>query len=99
MHRIWAFVVVAVASLTAATRAGANGIPLPTLPGVPGAHSTSAPAPGTPAYFQRDTQNVLNAYGRQSAPDGQLNPNYIAALPDNSPAYLQEVAEQAANPT
>src|SRR5947209_4089416 len=99
MHRVWAFVVAAVASLTAATAAGASGISLPSLPGVPGAHSPSAPAPGTPAYFQRDMQNMMNAYGRQNAPDGQLNPNYVAALPDNSPAYLQEVAEQAANPT
>src|SRR5207249_3702850 len=59
-----------------------------------------APAPGTPAYVQRDTQNMLDAYGRQTAPDGQLSASYLAALPGGTNAgYLQQVADQAQNPT
>src|SRR5437763_10497952 len=60
----------------------------------------SGPAPGTPEYVQRDNQNMADAYGRQSAPDGQLNPNYIQELPGGTNAgYLQQVANQVANPT
>jgi dienelactone hydrolase len=61
--------------------------------------AASGPMPGTPTYVQRDTQNVLDAYGRQSAPDGQLKPGYIAEVPGSTPEYLSQVAEQAANPT
>jgi hypothetical protein len=32
------------------------------------------PAPGSPAYLARDAQNIADAYGRQTAPDGQLSP-------------------------
>jgi hypothetical protein len=60
----------------------------------------AGPAPGTPEYFQRDTQNMQDAYGRQTAPDGQLSPNYLAETPGGTNAeYLQQVANQAANPT
>src|SRR4051812_44685834 len=60
----------------------------------------AGPAPGTPEYFQRDTQNMRDAYGRQTAPDGQLSPNYLAETPGGTNAeYLQQVANQAANPT
>src|SRR5436305_14104608 len=60
----------------------------------------AGPAPGSPEYFQRDNQNMADAYGRQTAPDGQLNPNYLSALPAGTNAgYLQQVANQAANPT
>jgi dienelactone hydrolase len=59
----------------------------------------AGPQPGTPEYFQRDFQNMLDAYGRQSAPDGQLSPSYVQALPGGTPEYLQQVADQAANPT
>jgi hypothetical protein len=34
------------------------------------------PAPGTPEYVARDVQNIADAYGRQTAPDGQLSPAY-----------------------
>ncbi len=34
------------------------------------------PAPGSPEYLARDAQNVADAYGRQTAPDGQLSPEY-----------------------
>jgi hypothetical protein len=58
------------------------------------------PKPGTPAYFQRDAQNMKNAYGRQSGPHGQLSPGYVSAVPaGTNPGYLQQVAEQAQNPT
>jgi hypothetical protein len=64
------------------------------------AAQAAGPAPGTPAYVQRDTQNMLDAYGRQSAPDGQLSAAYLAALPGGTNAgYLQQVANQAQNPT
>jgi dienelactone hydrolase len=59
----------------------------------------SGPAPGTPEYVQRDNQNILDAYGRQTAPDGQLNPGYVAEVPGGTPDYLSQVGEQAANPT
>ena len=59
----------------------------------------AGPAPGTPEYFQRDTQNMRDAYGRQTAPDGQLSPNYLAETPGGTNEYLQQVANQAANPT
>ncbi|HVD27440.1 MAG TPA: hypothetical protein VNC79_02945, partial [Mycobacteriales bacterium] len=36
----------------------------------------SDPAPGSPAYLARDAQNIADAYGRQTAPDGQLSPEY-----------------------
>jgi len=62
--------------------------------------AAAGPAPGTPEYVQRDTQNMLDAYGRQSAPDGQLSPDYVAAGPDNLlPGFLEQVANQAENPT
>jgi hypothetical protein len=60
----------------------------------------AGPTPGTPEYVQRDNQNMTDAYGRQTAPDGQLNPAYISALPGaTNPGYLQQLADQAANPT
>ena len=59
----------------------------------------AGPAPGTPEYFQRDTQNMRDAYGRQTAPDGQLSPAYLQEVPNATPEQLQQVANQAANPT
>ncbi len=60
----------------------------------------AGPAPGSPEYIQRDMQNMRDAYGRQTAPDGQLSPDYIQAVPGGTnDAYLQQVAEQADNPT
>lgn len=57
----------------------------------------SAPAPGSPEYVQRDMQNMRDAYGRQTGE--QLSPQYIQALGGTNPEYLQQVGEQAANPT
>ncbi|MFL5884579.1 MAG: hypothetical protein ACJ77M_05875, partial [Thermoleophilaceae bacterium] len=60
----------------------------------------SGPQPGSPEYVQRDNQNMMNAYGRQTAPDGQLTPDYVQALPGGTnEGYLKQVADQAANPT
>jgi hypothetical protein len=69
--------------------------------GAPGtAAAASAPAPGTPAYLARDTQNIADAYGRQTAPDGQLNPAYgLANAQVIGPAYESQLRAQAATPT
>ena len=65
-----------------------------------GASTGAGPAPGTPAYIQRDLQNIADAYGRQTGPNGQLSPGYVAELPSGiNGAYLAQIAEQAANPT
>ena len=62
--------------------------------------AASGPAPGSPAYVQRDNQNMLDAYGRQTGPNGQLTPSYVQELPSGTnSAYLQQVADQANNPT
>jgi dienelactone hydrolase len=45
-----------------------------------GATMTGKPQPGTPEYVQRDLQNVADAYGRQTAPDGQASPTYVRAV-------------------
>src|SRR3954469_3114021 len=63
--------------------------------------SAAGPQPGTPEYFQRDNQNMNDAYGRETGPGGQLNnPAYLPALlsqgTDNG---LSELAHQAATPT
>lgn len=61
--------------------------------------AAGGPAPGTPEYVQRDNQNMQDAYGRQTAPDGQLNPGYGQQLPGGTPEYLTQVGDQLANPT
>lgn len=58
------------------------------------------PAPGTPAYLARDAQNIAEAYGRQTAPDGQLTPAYgLAESQYVNPLYAADLLTQAANPT
>src|SRR5437588_608074 len=60
----------------------------------------AGPAPGSAEYFQRDNQNMMDAYGRQSGPNGQLTPSYISELPGGTNSgYLQQVAQQVENPT
>jgi len=39
----------------------------------PACAAADAPKPGTLEYIQRDNQNIADAYGRQTAPDGQFN--------------------------
>ena len=60
-----------------------------------------AQEPGSPAYVQRDGQNMFDAYGRQHGPNGQLsNPAYLPALVTEGTAMnLSQLAQQAANPT
>jgi dienelactone hydrolase len=68
------------------------------VPGVAGA--STEPAPGSPAYLARDAQNIADAYGRQTAPDGQLTPAYgLANAQHIGPAYEAQLRAQAATPT
>src|SRR5213595_3197467 len=66
----------------------------------PAAAIADAPKPGTPEYVQRDNQNIADAYGRQTAPDGQLlNPHYLPALiAEGNEVGLSQLAQQAASP-
>ena len=70
------------------------------LVGIPSAAHAAGPQPGTPEYFQRDNQNIADAYGRQTAPDGQLgNPHYLPALiAEGNEVGLSQLAQQAATP-
>ena len=65
---------------------------------LPATALADAPAPGSPEYIQRDLQNISDAYGRQTAPDGQFNnPDYTLTLvPDSTENGLRQIAEQAA---
>jgi dienelactone hydrolase len=64
------------------------------------AAASSGPAPGSPAYLARDAQNIADAYGRQTAPDGQLNPAYgLANAQVIGPEYEAQLLAQAATPT
>jgi hypothetical protein len=67
---------------------------------VPSAATAAGPQPGTPEYVQRDNQNIADAYGRQTAPDGQLgNPHYLPALvAEGNEVGLSQLAQQAATP-
>jgi hypothetical protein len=71
------------------------------VPGVADAGTSTEPPPGSPAYVQRDNQNILDAYGRQTAPGGQLtNPNYHTSLiQTNLSVGLGQLAQQVATPT
>jgi dienelactone hydrolase len=58
------------------------------------------PAPGSAGYVARDAANMAEAYGRQTAPDGQLSPAYLAALTAHTaPRHVEDLVRQAANPT
>lgn len=65
---------------------------------LPATAAADAPKPGTPEYAQRDAQNIADAYGRETAPDGQFNnPAYTTALvPDSTENGLRQLSEQAA---
>src|SRR3954452_18697021 len=67
----------------------------------PGAQAAPGdPTPGSPAYLARDAQNIADAYGRQTAPDGQLNPAYgLANAQVIGPVYAEQLLAQAATPT
>src|SRR3954449_9418772 len=88
MRRTRAAAVVALAlSLVVAGSSGASAAP-------------GDPAPGSPEYLARDAQNIADAYGRQTAPDGQLNPAYaLANAQVIGPVYAHQLLAQAATPT
>jgi dienelactone hydrolase len=66
----------------------------------PAPASSFAPAPGSPEYIARDGQNIADAYGRQTAPDGQLSPAYgLANAQFVGPVYESQLRAQAATPT
>src|SRR3954454_22846306 len=69
-------------------------------PFAPGAQAAPGdPAPGSPAYLARDAQNIADAYGRQTAPDGQLSPQYgLASAQYINPVYAADLLAQAARP-
>jgi hypothetical protein len=60
--------------------------------------AAEAPKPGTPVYVQRDNQNIADAYGRQTARDGQFNNHdwQIAQAQESNDNGLKQLAEQAA---
>ncbi len=56
--------------------------------------------PGSPGYVLRDLQNIADAYGRQTAPDGQLSATYIQAATQVLPAaWIDQLMNQVATPT
>src|SRR3954447_5446020 len=82
-------------------RLGACVIGLGSIVGLgAGGAAAAEPAPGSPEYLARDTQNIADAYGRQTGPGGQLrNPLYLAQLaPGATAQQLQQLADQAAQP-
>ena len=70
------------------------------LSGSPAGAAPGDPAPGTPEYLARDAQNIADAYGRQTAPDGQLSPEYgLASAQHIGPVFAADLLAQAATPT
>lgn len=57
--------------------------------------------PGSPAYVERDTRNMADAYGRITGPGGQLqNPAYLPALVQQGTALgVAQLLAQVATPT
>ncbi|MDD5712312.1 MAG: hypothetical protein PHY31_06070, partial [Smithellaceae bacterium] len=66
----------------------------------PLAGDQGAPQPGSVAYVLRDAKNIADAYGRQTAPDGQLSITYIeAAAQVLGTEWAAQLLAQAATPT
>jgi dienelactone hydrolase len=67
---------------------------------VPAHAQALAPQPGTPEYILRDTQNIVDAYGRQHGENGQLtNPAYHPALLlESTDNGLDQLMDQVAAP-
>src|SRR4051794_22299174 len=65
---------------------------------LPALATAEPPKPGTPEYVQRDNQNIADAYGRQTAPDGQFNNRdyEVAQAQESTEMGLRQLAEQAA---
>ncbi|MHB8781785.1 MAG: alpha/beta hydrolase family protein [Candidatus Geothermincolia bacterium] len=61
--------------------------------------AATSPQPGSPEYINRDLRNIADAYGRQTAPDGQLSLSYMLAFNRSfGPAYLLQLSSQVALP-
>ena len=60
--------------------------------------AAAGPQPGTPEYVARDNQNIADAYGRQTAPDGHFNNRdyEVAQVQESNDNGLKQLAEQAA---
>jgi hypothetical protein len=76
------------------------GISLVAIATAATAAPAAGPQPGTADYVARDNQNIVDAYGREVAPGGQLNnPNYLPALlAESTENGLDQLAQQAATP-
>lgn len=72
-----------------------------TLSIAPSAHASSQPKPGSLQFLLQDAQSILDAYGRITAPGGQLlNPAYLPALASQIPGVtLAQLLKIAASPT
>lgn len=68
------------------------------LAGAAPAGAAQAPEPGSPEYVLRDAQNIVDAYGRQLAADGQLSPAYISATLGTADRYLGGLGRQLREP-
>src|SRR4051794_31451442 len=84
-RRIFCSVLVLAASLVAA---------------VPASAQIAGTGPGSVPFIARDTQNIVDAYGRQHGANGQLtNPNYHPALVlESTDNGLDQLMDQAAAP-
>lgn len=67
----------------------------------PAVGAADDPEPGSPAYVDRDAQNVADAYGRIAGPGGQLRtPAYLPTLVEQSSRRrVDQLLTQAATPT
>ena len=65
----------------------------------PASAGAAGPTPGTPEYVARDTQNIADAYGRQTRAAAR-NPAYMPALHRGAQRGLacDQLAQQAATP-
>lgn len=68
---------------------------------VPSSATAAGPQPGSPEYTARDTQNIVDAYGRIHGEGGQLrNPAYLPALVQGATLLgVRQLLEQVATPT
>src|SRR2546423_8654795 len=64
------------------------------------AHASSGPKPGAPEYVQRDNQNIVDAYGREFGPGGQVNnTEYTKALiTEHGNVWWRQLGQQLAIP-
>lgn len=63
-----------------------------------GSAHAGGPEAGSSDYLLRDQQNMQDAYGRQTAPDGQLSARYLTALTSLVPQNVDQLLDQVALP-